>query len=204
MIRRLITLITSIVLATATPGAPVPNHLTPKDQLLYYPLSKGTCWVYEGGSGAGTFVVTGAEKDQKSGETVVEIARVKPGGKEERYQKLAISRDGVLWLANPSRFDNPVRLLKTPVRAKETWDFRTSGSGIQEGKGTMRVAGVETVEVPAGKFDAVRVDEEFTSLADGKPLDHFKQTYWYAPNVGVVKSTFEGIKTELKSFTPGK
>jgi hypothetical protein len=185
-------------------AAPVPTHLMPKDPPLYHPVQKGTRWVYEGGLHEGTFVISAAEKDEKDKTTVVTIAQVQPGGKEEPYQKLAVSRRGVLWLANPSPLDTPVWLIKNPVKAGEAWDFQTSGPAVVEGKGTRRVVGVETVEVPAGKFTAVRVEEDFTGIFNGKPIDRFRQTVWFAPGVGIVQSDFEGIKTVLKSFTPGK
>ena len=185
-------------------AAPVPTHLMPKDPPLYHPVQKGTRWVYEGGLHEGTFVISAAEKDEKDKTTVVTIARVQPDGKEEPYQKLAVSRRGVLWTDNPSPLDTPVWLIKNPVKAGEAWAFQTSGAAVVEGKGTMQVVGVETVEVPAGKFTAVRVEENFTAIFNGKPGDRYRQTFWFAPGVGIVQTNFEGFRSVLKSFTPGK
>jgi hypothetical protein len=201
---RLLTALLAFVVAIPLGAAPVPTHLMPKNPPLYHPVQKGARWVYEGGAGAGTFAVTAVEKDEKSGEHLVTIAKVSKDGKESRHQKLAVSRRGLLWLENPSRFDEPVWLLKLPARAGDSWEFRTSGPAIVRGKGTMRVMGTETIEVPAGKFVAARVEEQFTALAGAEPVDRCTQVYWFAPDVGLVKSTFDGVKTELKSFTPGK
>jgi hypothetical protein len=61
----------------------------------------------------------------------------------------------------------------------------------------------EEVEVPAGKFKALRVEAEQELGANV-----FKSTLWYAPGVGLVKSVTNTNGTErvqvLKSFTPGK
>ena len=181
-------------------AAPAPTHLFPRESPLFHPVQKGTRWVYEGGPHTGTYVVSAVEKNEKDGSTVVTITQVREGGKEYPHEKLSVSRCGLLWLENSSPFDTPVWLIKNPAKAGDMWNFETSGAGIVEGKGTMRVAGVETVEVPAGKFTAVRVEEKFAA----KSGDRYCQTFWYAPGVGVVQRDFEGFKSVLKSFTPGK
>jgi hypothetical protein len=63
------------------------------------------------------------------------------------------------------------------------------------------VIGEEVVEVPAGKFTAVRVDSVYS--ADG---EESTMSRWFAPNVGLVKMVHGGGSrtTVLKSFTPGK
>ncbi len=45
------------------------------------------------------------------------------------------------------------------------------------------VSGPETVSVPAGKFEAMKV---MTKVIQGGAL--VTKTYWYAPSVGLVKS----------------
>ena len=56
------------------------------------------------------------------------------------------------------------------------------------------------MEVPAGKFKAVRVEQvvHFT-FAFGEP---YRQTDWYAPGVGLIKTVAGQSVTTLKSFTP--
>jgi len=56
---------------------------------------------------------------------------------------------------------------------------------------------VDEVEVPAGKFQAIRVE-----LVSGKT----KSLLWFAPNVGLVKMQTEGIDRVhvLKEFKAGK
>ena len=64
---------------------------------------------------------------------------------------------------------------------------------------------IEEVEVPAGKFTAIRVESE-VSVGSPIPLLRFKLTEWYAPGVGLVKMIGRydnSVATRvLKSFTP--
>ena len=62
----------------------------------------------------------------------------------------------------------------------------------------------EEVEVPAGKFKAIRVEME--NVINGAV---FRTTYWHAPGAGMVKIVSHDHKRGdrvqvLKSFTPGK
>ena len=62
----------------------------------------------------------------------------------------------------------------------------------------------EKVEVPAGKFKSIRVEQE--TEANGKTVRYEE---WYAPEVGLVKKVFHHLGAAkqvqvLKSFTPGK
>lgn len=72
------------------------------------------------------------------------------------------------------------------------------------GGGTSRVVGVKEVEVPAGKFSAVRVEEDVVFTNRGRPDDHFRRTFWYAPGVGVVKEDISGRTAVLEAFSPGR
>ena len=60
---------------------------------------------------------------------------------------------------------------------------------------------VEEVEVPAGKFKAVRVEVE---VEDGEAV--LRKTYWHACQVGIVKIVVHDKKADwvqvLKSFSP--
>jgi hypothetical protein len=201
--RLLTTLLVFAGLIGFAPAAPVPTHLFPKNP-LYISVQKGTRWVYEGTS-PGELVVSSSEWDEKSGTTTVTITSPRQDGSHAPNQKLAVSGRGILWLENTAGpFDSPFWLLKVPVRQAEEWAFTTSGSGIANTIGTMKVVRVEDIEVPAGKFTTVRVKEEVQSLVNGKPAGGYSQTRWYAPGVGLVKWQCGDAGTVLKSFTPGK
>jgi hypothetical protein len=81
-----------------------------------------------------------------------------------------------------------------------------AAGGHPASKVAYRVAWEEEVEVPAGKFKAVRV--EAVRAAGGREV---RYTTWYAPGVGVVKHVL-GDEADrdnsqvqaLKAFTSGK
>ncbi|QJW99251.1 hypothetical protein [Frigoriglobus tundricola] len=122
-----------------------------------------------------------------------------------RLQKLAASRRGIHWRENSSEpYDTLYWLLKAPVRVRAEWAFTITGPGITNRKGTMTVLGIGDVEVPAGRFSAARVEQKVTFTGTGDVLDvDFSQTFWYAPDGGLVKWACGEASSVLKTFTPG-
>jgi hypothetical protein len=143
---------------------------------------------------------------------------------EDRDGRLLVSmnmdKDGKSWWVHPfevwtdgvyrsrTRGTEAIPVLKLPVKAGSTWSARI---GPATGKGflyTYTVRAVdEEIEVPAGKFKAICV-EEATKLGDE---DMSKTTSWYAPEVGLVKSvlSYSGGKVKdrvqvLKAFKRGR
>lgn len=91
-------------------------------------------------------------------------------------------------------------MLRCPVAVNDALPYRTSGpGGIANTEGTMKVLAAEEIDVPAGKFTAVRVEDEYAF--GGKKC---RESHWFVRDVGIVKSDFGDRKEELKSFTPGK
>jgi hypothetical protein len=68
---------------------------------------------------------------------------------------------------------------------------------------TCTSGGEEEVEVPAGKFQAVRVERQFEVAGQV-----YRQTNWVTPAVGTVKIQAQApdgsVTHVLKSYTPGK
>ncbi|MBY0460989.1 MAG: DUF3108 domain-containing protein, partial [Gemmataceae bacterium] len=112
------------------------------------------------------------------------------------YQVAEVSAAGVFRTQSAGTvMDPPLALVRTPFRAGDTWAFNTAGLD-----GTKKVLGVEAVKVPAGTFDAVRIETDYTTGGVRR-----KSEAWYAPGVGLIKLTEDGRDTMLlKSFTPGK
>jgi hypothetical protein len=155
--------------------------------------------VYDWGNGAERVEqVTAAEV--KDGDTMVTIAVV-VGDKVTPYSKVLVSAKGLF--CGDGGLDVvkfPYPLLKVPAKPKDRWEWEVAGAG----KVVRTVVGAEEVEVPAGKFQAVRVEAE---VPIGREATQ-KTTTWYAPEVGWVKMVTkfgdaEDVKV-LKSFTPGK
>jgi DUF3108-like len=75
--------------------------------------------------------------------------------------------------------------------------------GAAPRKVKFKAVGEEEVEVPAGRFKAVRVEQ--VEEVRGRPT---RAEEWYAPGVGLVRRvSHQGAirqVVELQSFTPGK
>jgi hypothetical protein len=70
-----------------------------------------------------------------------------------------------------------------------------------------RLVGEEVVEVPAGRFRAVRVEYSYTLPVGPRSVPvAYHATNWYAPGRGAVKVVFrvgeDETVMELKSYTP--
>ncbi|HKO97645.1 MAG TPA: hypothetical protein VJU86_11670 [Pyrinomonadaceae bacterium] len=73
--------------------------------------------------------------------------------------------------------------LKNPLSAGATWDWKGKGMMGVDIEESSRVVGPETVEVPAGKFQAMKVETKV--IQGGTPVS---KTYWFANWIGLVKS----------------
>jgi hypothetical protein len=78
------------------------------------------------------------------------------------------------------------RYLKNPLSVGASWEWKGKGMMGVEIDESNRVTASELVEVPAGRFQAMKV--ETTVIQGGTPVT---KTYWYANWVGLVKSTIE-------------
>jgi hypothetical protein len=169
----------------------------PAPPVTYQPSKVGTKWVYEveGTKKENVATVVAAEKQ---GELVVVRIRYRIEDVFDSSEIVSVGKDGIYRHAvADSLFDPHVCLLKLPVKVGEKWrtDFT---AGDHKSTGTRVVEAVEEVEVPAGKFRAVRVKHEYKDNDTPR-----KQTLWYAPNVGVVKHAYGDNRPRvdvLKSF----
>jgi hypothetical protein len=201
MCRALATL--AILTTGLAAGAPA---LKGKVEPLYYPTRLGDKLVYEmqtGGAGTEiTEVVTQVEKKDEA--LIVSIERELKGRKVAPSQ-FSVSEKGVTRVATSGReLPVPMPLLKLPGKPGDTWTWEPDPAGAAPRKTTYTLGKEEEVEVPAGKFKALRVESELD--LGGNVI---KGTLWYAPGVGLVKSVTSsgggtGRTQVLKSFTPGK
>ena len=104
------------------------------------------------------------------------------------------------------------------MRVGTTWtySYEVSGEAKQQNltlqveqsvTASNKVLGQESVTVPAGRFTALKVESILTTkgsmtIAGRKmPVNHTVKTFsWYAQGVGLVKSQFEGGRSELVSL----
>lgn len=182
-----------VTMVLALCGSVVAAAPVPKDRVEppYYPTKVGTKLVYDylDGNDELVFVVTEV-KDIKGGKRVTIERR---DLRKPVPEVVDVTGAGVFVVAGPSgELDPPAAILRIPFRVGDKWKFNYDETpGIRAGSvGTDTVIGVEKVKVPAGTFEAVRVDTEVTNTV-GEKVWHFKFSRWYGPHVGLVQEKDE-------------
>ena len=170
----------------------------------YFPTTVGARWVVRVTAdkrvSEHTEVVVKVE--EKDGVKLVSVAR--DGGRP--VSRYAVSPTGVSRVRQgESAFDPPLRLLRLPARPGNEWESdsaATSPFPPARYTGRCRAFGPEWVEVPAGRYQAVRVETEYT---DGTRT--FRRSAG-SPGVGLLKAVSRSpghvSETVLKSFDAGK
>lgn len=170
------------------------------DKKFTYPMNVGTVWTYRVGENRFEIRLTKMEKVGK-----VDCARLEMfvDGKARSFEHLGIEGNILArhsFEGKPST--PPVPLLKLPPKAGEKWNVESKLDG-QVFKGTLAVS-EEPVQVPAGKFTAVKVSGVDMDLNGQK----FNVTYWFVSGVGMVKQVSElagqKVTFELEKIVLGK
>jgi hypothetical protein len=159
----------------------------------YFPLRVGDWWKYQSTTADGkqsefTMTVLSDEK-QSDGNSwyLVEIQSTfkpihewysKPTGLVLWHRELYTSNESMKVTFEPVR-----QYLKNPPATGATWSWKGKGMLGVDIDESNQVIGPEAVEVPAGKFQAMKVE---TKVNQGGTL--VTKTYWYANWVGLVKS----------------
>jgi hypothetical protein len=200
MPRLLAVLVVVLAGSFGTRAAPVPKHLM-KEPVYYYPTQVRAKWVYQFhavGDPAGREVIeiVLAVEEQK-GLKIVSLGSVVDGKPQSSGRVMAVSGKGLIEgsMVAPGDFDARVEVLRLAALGTR-WEVM-----LDNGRAKYTLRGEELVEVPAGKFKALRVDGEFVFPEGGREL----WRTWYAPGVGVVKwEDSIGRLTVLKGTAVGK
>ncbi|MBN9121416.1 MAG: hypothetical protein J0I06_20070 [Planctomycetes bacterium] len=153
---------------------------------IYYPTTAGAKWVYVTPDGdEQTIEVADVKRD--GGDVVVSLK-----GDDAPPDKIIVSADGLRYVRDGTDGKLGGVMMKAKFREGDSWKL-SDGS-------ERTISGPEVVEVPAGKFTAVKVTVT---------VREFDQIIWYAPGVGEVKRTVkkngvEAVMRSLKSFADGK
>jgi hypothetical protein len=104
-------------------------------------------------------------------------------------------------IESPRRKDSDLRLLSFPLAVGKKWsfadDFVVAAVGVQaRAKCSATVVGYEKVRVPAGEFEAFRLDAKCSRVAEGA-TGETTYKYWYAPAARAV------VKTETRDTSWG-
>lgn len=162
----------------------------------YFPLRVGDWWKYQ---------ISGMADGKTSEYTMKVIADEKqPDGTTQHQVEIMSTMASHIWYSKPSGWVlrhreaypsneamkvtfEPVRqYLKNPPGTGDTWAWKGKGMMGVDIEESHRVLGSEMVEVPAGKFQAIKVETKLTQ--GGQPVT---LTYWYANWVGFVKGMTE-------------
>lgn len=194
--KRPLSLLTVVLIAGC---APVPKD---RPNLAYYfPTQVGDSWVYDVDGHEVGYTVRKVE--EKDGGEVVTVSMVGIGGAftPDTTNTFLVSPNGLFTLTTGySQFDPPLCGLKLPHVDGAKWEETDPRPALDWLKYKRSSHGPEKVTVPAGTFQAIRVEVE-SAQREGPPL---RVTIWYAPGVGEIKRVQAGSTTVMKSFTSGK
>ena len=197
----------------------------------YFPLRSGSSWTYATPDGTMTWSVGGASGSDASAEATMEIAMPEvsmtvhwscgsAGIVSYDFGTLSVASMGDV--ASMEVIDSSGAFLPASDLLAPGYSWPNNYSLVmhvsQEGfavdwtttvSETWTVAGIESVSVPAGTFEALRVDGDESVSITGLGQDvnvTVSTTHWYAKGVGVVRytsSTSEGSNSggELTSYT---
>jgi hypothetical protein len=190
-----VVLLIAIPLAALAPAAPVPKDANkPK---LYHPVTKGAKWVYVcSGEDAREFehaLEVTAVEDGKDGAKLVTVTA---GEQIKTIYTLSVSEKGLCLLrTDGTDLDKPFWHLKLPHTDGQVWKLVAAAAG-ETRMSKFAAYGPERVEVPAGVFQAIRVESFFD--------EQLAATTWFAEDIGITKAISQNIVMSLRSFTPGK
>jgi hypothetical protein len=174
--------------ASLAHAAPAPKG---KDA-VYFPTKEGDTRVYEirvGDKVEGSFKDKVTKVEKKDEGLDVTIARDGPGT-SAFVTVISVTKEGLFRVAfDGESLEKPIPLLKMPAKVGTKWEL--------DGGATYTITKEEEVEVPAGKFPAIRVESVSGTS---------KTLLWFAPNVGLIKMQSEGSDRVhvLKEFKAGK
>jgi hypothetical protein len=189
-VSRRLTLPAVALVLLAGPAVPAPKLKDREPQYLH-PTKVGARKVYLDGDVEKTFVVTRSEA--KDGMVVVTLCEI-VDGKEVEAQTIHVSEKGLFRASiGTNKLAEPQCLVKLPLTKDEEWTFDLGPT--YRDSGTLKFVSREKVEVPAGTFDAIRIEQ--TSKTG-------TATFWFAENAGLVKSIYLGQERVLKSLSTGK
>jgi hypothetical protein len=171
----------------------------------YFPTTVGDRWVtemrYQNHTTEYTEVVTAVEK--KDGALLVTVGRESEGAVGPDQSQVRVTDKGLFRVSNLGTvYDAPYCVLQLPPKPGNAWTSEVVSGGTVTSTFKYKAVKEEDVEVPAGKFRALRIEVD----VDGRGRAS-RSVLWYASRVGIVKMEREdadsGYVRVLKSFTPG-
>jgi hypothetical protein len=163
----------------------------------FFPTAVGTTWVYRDGDRRTTEVILAVE-DTDDGRRLT-VGWLQGWNTFSTFELLVTRRELFLVRTGNLTWTPPLSLLRTDVRAGETWGPAADESALTDG--INRVGEREEVEVPAGRFEATPVRTASRGFLGGNTVE---PTMWYSPGVGLVKADYGRTTRVLIAFYPGR
>jgi hypothetical protein len=173
------------------------------------PTAEGTTWKYQMTQefGDGVKLSDASVKPEAGGKVHLPVVIFVSGSEKidnaeahkfERYDQgavqitefLQVKEDGIFGVARMARggektiLTPPQKTLSLPLKAGEKWEYHSLGVGIQINE-SYQIVAKESVQVPAGKFEAYHIH-----LIETKPF-HAVVDRWFVPNIGYIKDVTE-------------
>lgn len=156
----------------------------------YFPLAVGYWWQYKVVEKNMEFTIKVTDTE-KIGEVTCYKVETLIGDKVSFVDYYA-KHDGFVWIyktvypaSNMECIYEPTakKYLQNPMAVNDKWEWAGKGMMGVEIESKDSVIKTEGVEVPAGKFSTMNVESKIKQGG----MDVLKK-YWYAPNIGLVKS----------------
>ncbi len=202
--RRLLQLIVLVLATGLSPSLFAQNTADAKSNL--WPFQVGNNWTFKtpaNGKVVTTEVsVTAVTASKDSSSATLEYRSGSPQIEKEvyRFNAHGISRT-VSGVNGASKIYPGLPILQYPLSAGNSWYW--NGTITTKGQATpaaakMTASGPETINIPAGKFQAYRVHMELL-IAVGKSKVSVPNDYWFAPGVGLIRRSATLGKTTIES-----
>jgi hypothetical protein len=157
----------------------------------YFPLRAGDSWTYRHSEGNEFTVKVLKEVKQADGSlrylvelhsgALIHYTYSKPNGWVLLHRTDYLDQEAMKIDYKPAR-----QYLKNPLTVGAKWSWAGKDVTGVDASESSQVVGLEWVEVPAGRFHAMKIVSE---VSNGGAI--VNKTYWYAPGVGCVKSWSE-------------
>lgn len=158
-----------------------------------FPAKLGNTWTLKGTAGTVPLNMDATITSSKTvgNKTTVVVHWTQNGSSQEESYSITpteVARE-TTGLAGSSVITPPLPIIKYPMTPGKTWNWKGSlKSPTQTVNATalLKTGPRETVKTPAGEFKACKVDLYLT-ITQGSKSTQVKNSYWFAPRVGMVK-----------------
>lgn len=169
----------------------------------FFPMRPGDSWTYRHSEGS-QFTIKVLSEQKQPDNTIQYVVELLSGNLIHYYYSRAngwILLHRIVYPQEETGLKveyNPAKqYLPNPLAKGAKWDWSGKDIGQNDVAESSQVIGPEWVEVPAGRFRAVKIVSNVTMGGSSAT-----RTYWYADGVGLVKSTTEA-KTAAGLFSYG-